>query len=76
MDIQILEHEKIKIGLLVHRAKVEVTDFQGDKEELVEKVSIKLGYHPLGHGIYGTDFVEKLDENTYALQWKTGTHCD
>jgi hypothetical protein len=67
-------------GLLKHTAVVEVEDYnpKTDKEALVEATSIKVGYHPLGYGIYGSTIVAPIHgrKTQYYVSWRTGTHCD
>jgi hypothetical protein len=81
--IGVLTHRRDRSqGLLAHTAVVEVEDYnpKTDKEALVEAVSIKVGYHPLGYGVYGLTTVAPYKgdekENRYYVCWRTGTHCD
>lgn len=78
--VEIVSHEKERASLLNHKAIVKVDDYNPatDKEALVEQVSIKVRYHPLGYGIYGQTTVAPYNkkEETYIVYWTTGTHCD
>lgn len=76
MNVTVLEHKSLRSGLLQHKAKVRVDDYNGDTEELVFETSIKSGYHPSGYGLYGRATVNKLSVNEYEVAWSTGTHCD
>jgi hypothetical protein len=77
LKIKVIKHEKEKLGLLHHKALVHVTEWDGNKDDLIEVVSIEVNYHPLGYGIYGASSVEKTDNpNEYIVSWRTGTHCN
>jgi len=44
-------------------------------EELAYEVSIKVGYHPAGYGIYNNT-IEKKEDSKYLVIWATGSSCD
>lgn len=76
--VEVLDHKVVNLGLLQHTATVIVEGFNFDNSnELVELVSIQVGYHPLGHGIYGSHSITKnRQENEYTVTWSTGTHSN
>jgi hypothetical protein len=80
MKVTILKHEKSKAGYFFkHKALVEiegVTDFAEEKGDILNQVSIKVGYHPLGYGIYGGKIVKSAKEGQYIVNWDTGTSAD
>lgn len=79
MNIKLIKHEKSKSGYFFkHKALVEMTDvdIKADKEAIIDEVSIKVGYHPLGYGTYGGTISKSGKENQFVIVWNTGTHCD
>lgn len=68
-------HERFMIN---HTATVIIKDFDpSEKADVIDEVSIKANYHPLGYGIYGYSSIEpagNMDE--YVVKWKTGDNCD
>lgn len=74
MNITVLKHEKTRSGYFFkHKALVVVEDFDGDKEDLIDAVSIKVGYHPLGYGVYGGKVINSIKDNEFKIIWETGT---
>jgi hypothetical protein len=77
LKIKIIKHEKENLGLLHHKALIHVTEWDGNETDLVENVSIEVGYHPAGYGLYGGHSVTPTgNENEYIVSFRTGTHCD
>lgn len=77
MKITVLKHEKSKNGYFFkHKALVQVEDYNNDVEDLINETSIKVGYHPLGYGVYGGRVSKSTKENEYIIVWETGTSAD
>ncbi|MEK4879370.1 hypothetical protein [Paenibacillus sp. FSL R5-0908] len=77
--VKVENHKSRTAGLLQHIADVtlDATVTPDQHHALVDAVSAKLGYHPMGHGIYGARRVEDMSEPfQYRLSWQTGNHCD
>ncbi len=65
-------------GFITHTANVK-TDrkiTEENEEDFVGDVSIKVGYHPGGYGLYNIQPVIPMENNEYSLQWKTSNCCD
>lgn len=77
MNIEVLKNEKNRSGYFInHKALVKVSDWNGDNEELIFRVSEKSGYHPLEYGLYGGSVKKTIRENEYLVIWQTGASCD
>jgi hypothetical protein len=80
MNIKLLKHEKNRSGYFFkHKALVEITgeiDLKEQKEEIINETSIKVGYHPLGYGVYGGKISKSAREGQYIIVWETGTSAD
>jgi hypothetical protein len=77
VKITVLKHEKSKNGYFFkHKALVQVEDYSNDVEDLINETSIKVGYHPLGYGVYGGRVSKSTKENEYIIVWETGTSAD
>jgi hypothetical protein len=75
--MQIANHKKDKSGTFIHHtADVVVEGPITSKEELIDKVSAEVGYHPHGYGIYGSKSVTEVVPGGYHVTWKTGASCD
>ena len=74
MKITVLKHEKTKSSYFFkHKALVQVEGYDGNTEDLVYETSKKVGYHPLGYGVYGGRVSKSTKENEYIIVWETGT---
>ena len=79
MKIKVLKHEKSYSGYFYkHKALVEIenVDIKEEKDDIIFNTSIKVGYHPLGYGVYGGKISKSSKENQYIIVWETGTSCD
>jgi hypothetical protein len=77
LKIKIIKHDTESLGLIHHKALVHVTEWEGNKSDIIEQVSIEVGYHPAGYGLYGGYDVEPtINENEYIVSFRTGSHCD
>lgn len=80
MEIKVLKSEKNKSGYFIkHKALIEITgehDVVEQKEDILNESSIKVGYHPLGYGMYGGKISKSNLENQYIAVWETGASCD
>ena len=77
--IEILTYKREQSGgFITHTATVktdrEITE--DNQEDFVGDVSIKVGYHPGGYGLYEVQPVIPLENNEYSLQWETSDSCD
>lgn len=78
MKIKVIESQKERSGYFInHKALVEVEDYDNAKKgEVINSVSISVGYHPLGYGVYGGNIEETHIDGLYKVFWKTGASCD
>lgn len=83
--VQLIAHEKNKSGYFYyHKAQIELTGERAgidvkdpvELSKLTDEVSIMVGYHPLGYGVYGSRVSKASKENQYILMWSTGTSAD
>jgi len=59
-----------------HEAKVVAKGFTPDMDEdLAKRLSIDVGYHPYGYGIWGVQ-VEPTGQDEYRVSWTTAASCD
>ncbi len=78
-DIEILTYTSKEIGgFITHTANVKTERIitEENEKEFVGDVSVKVGYHPGGYGLYCVQPVIHTEKNEYSLQWETSNNCD
>lgn len=78
-DIEILTYKKEeKGGFITHTANVKTERIitEENEKDFVGDVSIKVGYHPGGYGLYDVQPVIHTEKDEYSLQWETSNSCD
>lgn len=77
--INVSNHTKKHIsGTIVHQAVVKIERYKpSDMQVVASIVSQKVGYHPVGYGLYNDyTLIAPRGEGEYDITWVTGAYCD
>lgn len=78
--VSVTGHQREFVSRTIHHsATVAIENYDpSEKDEITAQVSIKVGYHPAGYGLYDrfTTIAPTENENEFLIRWRTSDNCD